>query len=90
MSNLAIEAVVSAPCIPIVYGNIAFNIQKQRQLQPQEHPYKWTVFVRAPDNSDLSYAIEKVVFKLHETFNPPIRGMIAILGSPLSMHIFTI
>ena len=44
-------------------------------LDGSESWYRWTVYVRGPQNEDLSYFIEKVVFILHETYADPIRGL---------------
>jgi hypothetical protein len=41
----------------------------------------FAVYLRAPDGSDLTYAIRAVEFKLHETFPEPIRGESARFGS---------
>eukprot|EP01083_Nonionella_stella_P252515 869928_1 len=38
-----------------------------------EEWFQWTVYVRGPQNEDLSYFIDKVVFILHETYVNPIR-----------------
>lgn len=35
---------------------------------PAEHTHLWTIFVRGPQNEDISYLIKKVVFKLHDTY----------------------
>ena len=36
--------------------------------------HDWVMFVRGPDNSDVSHFVEKVVFFLHESFSKPKRG----------------
>ncbi|KAJ2764694.1 NuA4 histone H4 acetyltransferase complex and the SWR1 complex subunit [Coemansia nantahalensis] len=49
---------------PIIYGNIATELLSRKT----EHTHKWTVFLRGPNEQDISYYIHKVEFKLHETF----------------------
>ncbi|CCK71758.1 YEATS domain-containing protein YAF9 KNAG_0H03440 [Huiozyma naganishii CBS 8797] len=54
---------------PIVYGNTAKKMGDQKPPNaPVEHTHLWTIFVRAPQNEDVSYYIKQVVFKLHETY----------------------
>lgn len=54
---------------PIIYGNTAKKIGDVRPPNaPAEHTHLWTIFVRGPQNEDISYIIKKVVFKLHDTY----------------------
>lgn len=54
---------------PIVYGNTAKKLGETRPPNaPAEHTHIWTIFVRGPQNEDISYYIKKVVFKLHDTY----------------------
>ena len=57
---------------PIIYGNSAVALKKPEN----DHTHKWTVFVRGFNNEDISTYVRKVVFKLHESFLQPIRGII--------------
>lgn len=36
--------------------------------------HDWELFVRGPDNSDISHYVDKVVFNLHDSFPKPKRG----------------
>lgn len=56
--------------LPIVYGSIAFYMGKQAD---EFQTHEWTLFVRGPNNEDLSTVISKVVFQLHASFAQPIR-----------------
>lgn len=56
--------------LPIVYGSIAFYLGKQAD-EFQSH--EWTLFVRGPNQEDLSLVISKVVFQLHASFSQPVR-----------------
>jgi YEATS domain-containing protein 4 len=53
-----------------VYGSAAFSLGKVTEGAS----HKWTVYLRGIENEDLSYFIEKVSFKLHESFSEPTRG----------------
>lgn len=63
----------SSLCIPFSFGNIAYQIGKARTGNSTEHSHRWMVFFRGAHNQDLSFAIEKVVFYLHQSFAEPIR-----------------
>ena len=58
---------------PILYGNSATPLVGSQD----EHTHCWTLYVRGLNNEDISYYVDRVEFKLHESFQPPIRGMIA-------------
>ena len=49
-------------CVTVAYG---------KQLTRLSPP---PVYVRGDNNQDISYCVEKVVFTLHHTFKPPVRG----------------
>jgi len=51
--------------IPVVVGSVAFYLGKKAT---DTFTHRWTVFLRAPDNSDLSHIIQKVTFQLHHSF----------------------
>ncbi|QLG70347.1 hypothetical protein HG535_0A02860 [Zygotorulaspora mrakii] len=54
---------------PIIYGNTAKKLGEKRPPNaPAEHTHLWTIFVRGPQNEDISYIIKRVVFKLHDTY----------------------
>ncbi|GBG75486.1 hypothetical protein CBR_g20117 [Chara braunii] len=56
--------------VPIAYGTISFWLGKKAD---EYHSHKWTVYVRAVNNEDLSAIIKKVVFQLHPSFSNPTR-----------------
>ena len=75
------DAAAAAPCIPIVYGSIAFWLGKPAAgTASQDHTHRWMVFLRHADDKDMSYAISKVVFTLHPSFTNPVRG--TFVGAP--------
>lgn len=54
---------------PIIYGNTAKKLGDIKPPNaPAEHTHLWTIFVRGPQNEDISYIIKKVIFKLHDTY----------------------
>jgi len=55
---------------PIVHGNAAFPLGKEKR---DDNSHRWTVYLRGINNEDMSYFIKDVTFKLHESFNEPIR-----------------
>lgn len=57
----------------IVYGNIATHLGKNAIEGAETH--KWTVYLRGLHGEDLSPYVSKVVFKLHDSFKDPTRGM---------------
>ncbi len=79
MAEEQIARAIAAPCIPISYGTIAFQIGKNKVGSAQEHSHKWMVFVRGASNQDISYAISKVVFTLHPSFDEPVRGELEVV-----------
>lgn len=56
--------------LPFIYGSTAKQLDHPTA---QEHTHKWKIHVRGISNSDLSPFIRKVTFKLHESFNNPLR-----------------
>ena len=60
----------TAVCCPLVYGSVAFWLGRKAD---EFHTHKWTLFVRGPHGEDISYFVEKVVFKLHPSFAQPVR-----------------
>ena len=56
---------------PFVYGNVTIVIPEEERLNVNTH--RWIVYVRGPNNEDLSTFIKEVHFQLHESFDDPIR-----------------
>jgi YEATS domain-containing protein 4 len=64
---------------PIVYGSTSRPVTPQDTLSDPSHSFIWTVYLRGVDGEDISYFIDKVEFKLHESFASPIRGIYRVL-----------
>lgn len=56
--------------VPVVYGSCAHFLGKKAH---ETATHKWTLFVRGPNNEDLSIILSKVAFSLHESFAEPVR-----------------
>ena len=63
----------SATCVicPIVYGSLAISLGNKKS---DEATHKWTLFVRGPDDEDLSTFVAQVCFSLHPSFAEPLRS----------------
>ena len=58
--------------LPFVYGSIAFYLGKKAD---EFQTHEWTLFVRGPNQEDLSVVISKVIFQLHASFAKPVREL---------------
>ena len=61
-------------CVPVVYGSMAFPLKKP---DANNNTHQWTLYLRGPNNEDLSAGIAKVVFQLHPSFAQPVRELTA-------------
>lgn len=52
--------------VPIAYGSIATPVKPEDNLPDPSHTHKWTVFLKG--ETDLSYLVQRIDFKLHESF----------------------
>ncbi|CAH6723580.1 protein AF-9 homolog [[Candida] jaroonii] len=64
--------------VPILYGNHAEKLtdDKRTAITPPDHTHEWTVFLKPVlDGVDLTPLIKRVTFKLHETYDTPVRSI---------------
>ena len=61
-------------CLPVVYGSVAFYLGKNGD---EYNTHQWTLYIRGPNDEDLSGVISKVVFQLHASFAQPMREIMA-------------
>ena len=61
-------------CLPIVHGSVATFLGKQAD---EYQTHQWNLYLRGPNNEDLSSVISKVIFHLHASFAQPIREFTA-------------
>ncbi|KAG1658020.1 hypothetical protein FOA52_010261 [Chlamydomonas sp. UWO 241] len=57
--------------LPLCIGSVAWWQGKKAQ----DCTHRWSVYVRGPNNEDLSYIIKRVTFELHEDFVPQVRSI---------------
>lgn len=57
-------------CLPLVHGSVAWYLGKKAD---DFQTHQWTLYLRGPNNEDLSQCIQKVVFQLHASFQQPMR-----------------
>ena len=51
-------------------------LKKEHEKTPPDHTHEWTIFFKPVlDNIDLTPLIKKVTFKLHETYDTPVRSI---------------
>lgn len=75
MTTTLTESAFRAPAVRLAYGNIAIPLPKgAKSGVPDDHTHRWTIFLRGADNQDISYAVAKVVFHIHDSFASPSRG----------------
>lgn len=64
--------------VPVLYGNHAVRLapEKRTEKTPVDHTHEWTVFFKPVlGDIDLTPLIKKVTFKLHETYENPVRSI---------------
>lgn len=61
-------------CRPIIYGSRARPLSPDEKVKDATHTHCWWVYVRGVDGYDISTFVRKVTFKLHESFENPLRG----------------
>lgn len=63
-------------CVPVVYGSVAFSLSNKKAAaaaSDEINTHQWTLYLRGPNDEDLSPVIERVVFQLHASFARPLR-----------------
>lgn len=60
---------------PLVYGNVAYPLSAKQRPADSDHTHRWTIAVKGINDTDISYFVKKVVFKLHETYANPTRSI---------------
>lgn len=62
---------------PFVYGTTARPFDPVKNPKPEsvpaDHTHSWTVFVKGVDDTDITYWVKKVQFKLHDSIPNPNR-----------------
>lgn len=64
--------------VPVLYGNHAIRLtpETRKPTTPPDHTHSWTVFFKPViGDIDLTPILKKVTFKLHETYENPVRSI---------------
>ncbi|KAK4194736.1 yeats family-domain-containing protein [Triangularia verruculosa] len=74
---------------PFIYGTTAAPFHPQSNPKPpgipDDHTHSWTVFVKGVDDTDITYWLRRVQFKLHESIPNHVRVIDAVPGKPFSL-----
>uniref|UniRef100_A0A671QQI7 Protein ENL-like n=1 Tax=Sinocyclocheilus anshuiensis TaxID=1608454 RepID=A0A671QQI7_9TELE len=60
-------------CTVQVKLELGHRAQLRKKVTSEGFTHDWMVFVRGPENSDIQHFVDKVVFRLHESFPKPKR-----------------
>lgn len=55
---------------PVCLGTVAFYLGKKAS---EYNSHRWTVYVRGPNNDDITHVVQKVTFQLHSSFKDNVR-----------------
>ena len=64
----------SLQCTVQVKLELGHRAQLRKKVTSEGFTHDWMVFVRGPETGDIQHFVEKVVFRLHESFPKPKRG----------------
>lgn len=53
---------------------LGHRAQLRKKVTSEGFTHDWMVFVRGPEMGDIQHFVDKVVFRLHESFPKPKRG----------------
>uniref|UniRef100_A0A672LFX7 MLLT1 super elongation complex subunit n=1 Tax=Sinocyclocheilus grahami TaxID=75366 RepID=A0A672LFX7_SINGR len=60
-------------CKLMQFLELGHRAQLRKKVTSEGFTHDWMVFVRGPENSDIQHFVDKVVFRLHESFPKPKR-----------------
>lgn len=67
-------ASLSVQCTVQVKLELGHRAQLRKKPTTEGFTHDWMVFVRGPEQCDIQHFVEKVVFRLHDSFPKPKRG----------------
>ncbi|KAK0736962.1 yeats family-domain-containing protein [Apiosordaria backusii] len=74
---------------PFIYGTTARPFDPISNPKPpgvpDDHTHSWEVFVKGVDDTDITYWLRRVQFKLHESIPNHVRVIDAVPGKPFSL-----
>ncbi|KAK4458998.1 protein AF-9 [Cladorrhinum samala] len=75
---------------PFIYGTTATPFDPVHNPKPpgipDDHTHSWTVFVKGIDDTDITYWLRRVQFKLHESIPNHVRMVEGEKGKPFVLH----
>jgi YEATS domain-containing protein 4 len=75
---------------PFIYGTTARPFDDVSHPKPPgtpaDHTHSWTVFVKGIDDTDITYWLKKVQFKLHESIKDPHRRTLSSSKQTLRVY----
>ncbi|KAJ4418843.1 NuA4 histone H4 acetyltransferase complex and the SWR1 complex subunit [Gnomoniopsis sp. IMI 355080] len=75
---------------PFVYGTTARPFDPVKNPKPpgvpEDHTHSWTAFVKGVDDTDITYWLKRVQFKLHESYKDGPRMIDGEAGKPFVIH----
>lgn len=80
---------VSFQCTVQVKLELGHRAQLRKKVTSEGFTHDWMVFVRGPETGDIQHFIDKVVFRLHESFPKPKRGTTEIFDSQCGNKLLT-
>lgn len=69
-----VPASFSHQCTVQVKLELGHRAQLRKKPTTEGFTHDWMVFVRGPEQCDIQHFVEKVVFRLHDSFPKPKRG----------------
>ncbi|KAF3355003.1 Putative transcription initiation factor IIA small chain [Verticillium dahliae VDG1] len=76
-SNLGKRVKGTQVCRPFIYGTTAIPFGPQNPKPPgvpDDHTHSWQVFVKGLDDTDITYWLRRIQFKLHESIPNHVRS----------------
>lgn len=64
----------SFQCTVQVKLELGHRAQLRKKVTSEGFTHDWMVFVRGPETGDIQHFVERVVFRLHDSFPKPKRG----------------
>ena len=73
-SALTLRLPLSPQCTVQVKLELGHRAQLRKKPTTEGFTHDWMVFVRGPEQCEIQHFVEKVVFRLHDSFPKPKRG----------------
>ena len=77
-------------CTVQVKLELGHRAQLRKKVTSEGFTHDWMVFVRGPETGDIQHFIERVVFRLHDSFPKPKRGKTRRITLCKHKHVFSL